>query len=221
MKELEFFKYDAINEKLDFLIKLAWELLQKKIQYGFIEISKEASLQLQYASILQSLITTSQYYDEEIVKIFLEKTVYANKPQEVDIIVEAKMDNQSYKIAIEMKCYRTKTSSGGNRGAMDIFVKDVYEDIEVLEEYKKTNNDIQKTYFLAMTDYENFVFPKNKSAKYWAYDISDGFVLSGPKNFTTPIGGKKVYIHIDGKYVFQWTKVIKNNGNTFFFLMLD
>ena len=99
MKELEFFKYDAINEKLDFLIKLAWELLQKKIQYGLIEINKEASLQLQYASILQSLITTSQYYDGEIVKIFLEKTVYVkNMPQEVDIIVEAKKDNKSYKI---------------------------------------------------------------------------------------------------------------------------
>ena len=47
MKKIEFFKYDIIEEKLDFLIKLAWELLQKKIQYGFIEINKEASLQLQ------------------------------------------------------------------------------------------------------------------------------------------------------------------------------
>ena len=120
-----------------------------------------------------------------------------------------------------MKCYRKKTSSGKNRAAIPKFVKDVYEDIEVLENYKKTNNDIQKTYFLAMTDHGIFVSPKNKSAKYWAYDISDGFRLNGPKGFTTPIGGKKVYIHIDGKYVFQWTKVMKNDGNTFFFLMLD
>ena len=217
MKKIEFFKYDIIEEKLDFLIKLAWELLQKKIQYGFIEINKEASLQLQYANILQSLITTSQYSDEEIVKILLEETIYIqkNKSQEVDIIVETKTNSQSYKIAIEMKCYRTKTSSGGNRGAMDIFVKDVYEDIEVLENYKKTNNDIKKTYFLAMTDYENFVLPKDKSAKYWIYDISDGFELAGPKDFTTPIGGKNVSIHIQNNiYLIIFTVILSSTLHT-------
>lgn len=222
MKEIEYFKYDKIADKLDFLIKISWELLQKKLQYGFIEINKEASLQLQYANILQSLITTSKYSDNEIIKVILEKTVYIqnNKPQEVDIIIETVDNNQPYVIAIEMKCYRTKTSSGGNRGAMDIFVKDVYEDIEVLENYKSSNRNIKKTYFLAMTDYQNFVLPKDKSAKYWDYDISDGFNLEGPKDFSTPIGGKDVAIHIEGKYNFNWSKIDSNNG-VFYFLLLE
>jgi len=178
MKDAKYFKYDKINEKLDFLIKMAWELLQKKAQYNFIEMNKEASLQLQYANILQSLISTSRYSDEEIVKVALEKTIYIQnkKPQEADLILETKVDNQPYIIAIEMKCYRRRTSSDRSRGAMDIFVKDVYEDIEVLENYKLTNKDIKKTYFLAMTDHLNFVLPKYKSAKYWDYDISDGFI---------------------------------------------
>lgn len=222
MKEAKYFKYDKINEKLDFLIKMAWELLQKKAQYNFIEMNKEASLQLQYANILQSLISTSRYSDEEIVKVALEKTIYIQnkKPQEADLILETKVDNQPYIIAIEMKCYRRRTSSDRSRGAMDIFVKDVYEDIEVLENYKLTNKDIKKTYFLAMTDHLNFVLPKYKSAKYWDYDISDGFILNGPRAFSTPIGGKETCIHINGKYKFEWSKV-SNNKNSFYFLLLE
>ncbi len=47
MKELKFFNNELISDKLDFLIKLAWKLLQKKVQNNLIELNKEASLQLQ------------------------------------------------------------------------------------------------------------------------------------------------------------------------------
>ena len=133
MKNLEYFYSEDLKEKLNALVKMSWELLQRKIQYGLISINKEASLQLQFAYILQELISISRFSNDENVKVVLEETVKIQdaKPQEVDVIVETIINNEKYKIAIEMKCYRTKTSSGGNRGAQDIFVKDVYEDIEV------------------------------------------------------------------------------------------
>ena len=111
-----------------------------------------------------------------------------------------------------MKCYRTLASSGKPRNAIDIFVKDVYEDIELLENYRKSKQ-CEETVFLAMTDYKNIVFPEiKKSAKYWEYDISDGFELIGPKTLTTPIGGKDVSIRINGTYIFSW----KQKGQFFF-----
>lgn len=222
MKELIYFNEDDIEKKLNLLVHMAWELLQKKVQHGLIKLNKEASLQLQFAYILQELLSITTYSDNENIKVILEQTVCIqnSKPQEVDVIIETTVKDEKYRIAIEMKCYRTKTSSGGNRGAMDIFVKDVYEDIEVLENYKKTNLDIKKTFFLAMTDYQNFVLPKDKSAKYWDYDISDGFHLEGPKDFTTPIGGKDVFIHIDNSYDFAWTTVNTDNQE-FYFLCLE
>lgn len=222
MKEFEIFKNQSIETKLNFLIKMAWEILQRRIEQKFVIINKEASLQLQYANILQSLIDVCQFSDGEIIKVVLEKTVFIQnqKPQEVDIIVETFINNDPYKIAIEMKCYRTKTSSGRARGAQDIFLKDVYEDIEVLENYRRTNTDIKKTYFLLMTDYKNFVFPKDKQAKCWDYDISDGFELKGPKCFTTPIGGKDINISINNSYSFDWTSVAFEEGE-YYFLCLE
>lgn len=91
--------------------------------------------------------------------------------------------------------------------------------LRYLENYKKSNKDIKKTFFLAMTDYQNFVFPKDKTAKYWDYDISDGFELSGPKDLRTPIGGKEVNIHIENTYHFDWTTT--EGSKEYFFLCLE
>ena len=65
-----------------------------------------------------------------------------------------------------------------------------------------------------MTDFKNIVRPEvEKTAKYWDYDISDGYNLVGPKTLTTPIGGKDVLITIEGTYKFSWKQ-----QNQFFFL---
>lgn len=220
MKNLDFFKTDIPEEKLDMIIRISWELLQRKIQHGLVKINKEASLQLQFANILQELISISRYSDSERVKVVLEDTIKLQngKTQEIDVLLETVIKKRPYKIAIEMKCYKEFASSGGKRGAVDIFCKDVYEDIESLEKYKQDCPDIKKAYFLAMTDYENIVCPQNKKAKYWNYDISDGFNLVGPKKFNTPIGGKNVLIHIDGQYKFEWTNV-ESNGKQNYFLI--
>ena len=145
----------------------------------------------------------------------LEKTLKLEngKPFECDVYIVANNGTSDYRFAIEMKCYRTLASSGKPRGAIDIFVKDVYEDIELLENYIKSKQ-CEETVFLAMTDFKNIVRPEvEKTAKYWDYDISDGYNLVGPKTLTTPIGGKDVLITIEGTYKFSWKQ-----QNQFFFL---
>lgn len=72
----------------------------------------------------------------------------------------------------------------------------------------------EETVFLVMTDFKNIVFPEiEKNAKYWDYDISNGYKLIGPKTLTTPIGGKDIFIRIEDTYNFSWK--VKNQ---FFFL---
>ena len=38
--ELQFFKTDRIEDKLDKLVKVAWELLQRKIAGGLVKVNK-------------------------------------------------------------------------------------------------------------------------------------------------------------------------------------
>jgi len=171
-----------------------------------IKINKEASMQLQYAYILQTLIPLIVYNNDEKIEIELEKTVKLDSgfTYEVDVFVHGRKSNIKHNIAIEMKCYREYTATGGKRGATDIFMKDVYVDIEKLEKYI-SNNICQDKTFLAINDLDRLIYPKDKIAKCWDYDISNGFYLM-PKEIDTPIGGKEQFIKIDGEYTFNWTK---------------
>ncbi|SHG79205.1 hypothetical protein SAMN05720766_104114 [Fibrobacter sp. UWH9] len=206
---------EALHVRLRSAISLAWTILQNKVAYGLIEINKEASLQLQFASILQHVISLITFSKDEEVSLLLEETLNDGTGTcEADVVLKCRKGKKTHSIAIEMKCYKRLASSGNPRGAQDIFHKDVYEDIATLERYI-SNNQCNETVFLAMTDFVNIVNPKRKVGKLWNYDISDGFVLNGPACFTTPIGGKAVNIHIVHSYTFKWIP----KGN-FFFLEL-
>ena len=111
---------------------------------------------------------------------------------------------KTHQIAIELKCYRTTAASGGNRGATDIFMKDVYDDLHILERYVE-EKEADKGIALVMNDREGFVNPKKKESKCWDYDISNGKV-AGPIVLTTQVGITKTPINIslNREYTFSW-----------------
>ena len=202
-------------KRLVFSIPEAWKIFQNKLGNGIINISKEASMQLQYAYILQNLIPLLIYNNDESIRLELEKTVTLNngKTNEIDLLVIGKKLDIELKIAIEMKCYREYAASGGKRGATDIFMKDVYVDIEKLEKYI-SDNICQNKFLLIVNDLERLVYPKNKNAKCWDYDISNNYHLL-PKIITTPIGGSEQSVKINSEYVFSWEKI----GNYYFLIL--
>lgn len=202
----ELYESDDINERAISMIKTAWEIFSRKVGNGLILINKEASMQLQYAYILKHMIPLIIFKDDEEIELELETSVSDGASnREVDIMVIVNNGEDIFKIAIELKCYRTKASSGGNRGATDIFMKDVYQDLHLLERYCE-NKQADIGIGLIMNDYKNFVYPKNKDAKCWDYDISQGAKV-GNVHLTTPIGGKPIDILLNKKYEFKWNEV--------------
>ena len=198
------------QKRLRSSISIAWQIFQQKSSNELIAINKEASMQLNYAYILQSLIPLITFDKSENISIELEKSVNIDNKQtcEIDLLLTGRKEKKEYRIAVEMKCYREFASSGGKRGATDIFMKDVYADIEILEKYIE-NNHCQDKVFLAMNDLDRLVNPKDTSAKCWDYNISQNFIIDGPKNIQTPIGGKPQNITINGKYRFNWVQLRK------------
>ena len=209
------FNEDDFVKRLKISISEAWKIFEFKVGNGLINLSKDASMQLQYAYILQNLIPLIIYNNDERIEIELEKTVKLNNgtTNEIDIFVIGKKGGIVHNIAIEMKCYREYASSGGKRGATDIFMKDVYVDIEKLEKYI-SNNICQDKVLLIVNDLDRLVNPKNKNAKCWDYDISNNYHLM-PKEINTPIGGQDQCIKINGEYSFNWIK----NGNYYFLII--
>lgn len=199
-------------DRMRVAISLGWGMFSRKVGTGLLPINKEASMQLQYAYVLQQLLPLITFHEEESFEIELETSAVVDKrTREIDLLFSGCSNDQEHKIAVEMKCYRTIASSGGQRGATDIFMKDVYFDLFLLERYVALGI-ASAGVSLVMNDMERLVNPKQKDAKCWRYDISQGAEF-GPERFETPIGGKPVDFSLEKRYALNW----KNFG-AFWFL---
>ncbi len=196
---------ESFSERMRAAVNLSWIMFSRKVGNGLVPINKEASMQLQYAYVLQQLLPLITFHENENFEIELETGVQVNgRSREIDLLFRGEFGEQKHSIAIEMKCYRTLAASGGARGATDIFMKDVYEDFYLLEQYV-LSEIAQEGVSLVMNDLPRLVNPKNKNAKCWDYDISNGASF-GPIHLTTPIGGKRVNIRLVKSYTLSWVQ---------------
>lgn len=198
------------------IVNFCWLNFSAKVGGGLITINKEASMQLNFAYLLKNTMDLAIHHKNEKITIELETTILVNgRTKECDIVIKIEKDDIVLYLPIEMKCYREYASSGGKRGALDVFFKDVHADIELLESYSKKENFL-KGIMLVMTDFKRAIYPVKKSGKFWVYDISHGSEIKGTIIKNTAIGGFEVNIKIDGDYSFNWKE---HNG--FYFLKLE
>lgn len=197
------------------LIDLCWQSFSVKVGSGLIEVHKEASMQLQFAYLLKNSIDLIIYEKDEFAKIELEAGIRVNgRLRECDLQLHLYKDNQIKSIPIEMKCYKTFSSSGGRRGAQDLFRFGIYEDLQLLESY--INDERLLGIQLTMTDSRNFAYPKSKEGKSWNYDISNATQIKNGIELQTPIGGLPKHIGLVHSYSFEW-----ENYGEFYFLKLQ
>ncbi len=196
----------TFEKRLRKSISFAWQIFREKTGAKLLPINKEASMQLHYTYILQQVIPLICFHEDENVKFELETGVRVNDNYRViDLVLKGKNSHGLYhNVAVEMKCYRQKTSSGGQREASDIFMKDVYGDLHLLEEYCNYG-EFDRGVSLVMNDFIRHVHPKQKSGKCWDYDISHGTKV-GDIHLETPIGGKKIDIRLEKSYEFNWVQ---------------
>jgi len=201
----ELIEKEELSARARSAITLAWAIYMRKVGSGLLPINKEASMQLHYAYILKQLLPLIVLSKDESVEIELETGVaLGNGTKEIDLLLRTGSSKGQHNIAVEMKCYKTYASSGGPRGATDIFMKDVYEDLRLLESYV-ANGSTNQGVLLVMNDLDRLVNPKKKDAKCWDYDISQGTQIRGV-HLTTPIGGKDIAILLKRSYSLQWEK---------------
>ncbi|QHP94934.1 hypothetical protein EXE55_28645 (plasmid) [Burkholderia glumae] len=196
---------EDFGARLRAAVTLAWRLFARKVGGGVISVHKEASMQLQYAYLLQQITPMITFHEHESISLFLESGFrLRGRNREIDVLLVGKSPSQEYRIAIEMKCYRTLAASGNPRGATDIFMRDVYDDLQLLEHYVE-DGLAEEGISLVMTDLTRLVQPREKLAKCWAYDISHGAQF-GPGHYDVPIGGKPVAITLQRTYALDWLR---------------
>jgi hypothetical protein len=142
---------EVLINRVRSLIDYCWGSFSAKVGGGLMDVNKEASMQLHFAYILKNSIDLIIHQKDESVNIELETGIPINgKLRECDIVVKIEKGDKVLSIPIEMKCYKTKTSTGKLRGAQDLFKHGVYEDLELLESYE--SETMLSGVHLAMTD---------------------------------------------------------------------
>ncbi|WP_202967613.1 hypothetical protein [Comamonas sp. E6] len=197
----------SFDSRLRSTISAAWAVFARKVGSTLIPINKEASMQLQYAFVLKQLLPMALQHPDERAEIELEPGVNMGAgSNNIDILVHGASSSGEMKIAIELKCYRKIAASGDKRGAHDIFMKDVYEDLQVLEQYV-AQGIATRGVALVMHDHKLFVNPRVKGGKCWTYDTSNGHTFQGG-HFTVQVGSRKkpVDIQLARSYTFNWEK---------------
>ena len=209
MQHIAGLESESFEVRLRAAVSLAWRLFAKKVGAGAIQVHKEASMQLQYAHVLQQLLPLVCFDANESFKLELENGVELDGRRfEIDLLlIGLAADHRPYRIAVEMKCYRTKAASGKPRGAQDIFRKDVYEDLQITERYVSAGR-ADEGVVLVMNEHEHFVSPRpprGEVPKSWIYDLTHGATF-GPKTLDTPIGGQPVRIELERRYALDWER---------------
>jgi hypothetical protein len=202
---------ETLPERMRNAVHHAWNVFAKKVGGGTINVNKEASMQLQVAYLLEHLVPLLTFDKGDRFQIELETGIRVNGAlREVDLIFKGHTHELEWTIGIEMKCYKKLAASRKLRGATDIFMKDVYVDLESLESYAASKH-ISEGVALVMTNLERLVHPKAKKGKCWAYDTSHGTHVS-PGTWTTPIGGNSIELTLKNHYRFDW----KREGEFYF-----
>ena len=99
---------EDFSKRMRAAVSLSWLMFSRKVGNKMIPINKEASMQLQYAYVLQQLLPLITFHENEIYEIELETGVKVNgTSREIDILFSGRFEDLEHKIAIEMKCYRT------------------------------------------------------------------------------------------------------------------
>lgn len=203
----EFISSPDFSTRLRRAVTIAWEIFGRKVGGGLIPVNKEASMQLQYAYVLKQLLPMILTHPSEQADVELETGVRLegiSGRNNIDVLVKGKSDAGEFKIAIEMKCYRNIAASGNKRGATDIFMKDVYVDLHVLERYVE-QKVADAGVALVMNDLPRLVNPVERKGKAWAYDISHGVDYAGGR-IAVDVGGKPVDVDLKRAYAFRWSQ---------------
>lgn len=186
---------------------LAYECLRRKINGGRILVDNEASLQLQFASILKSVGELLEVERDEFFSIELEKAVRLNGEAfgksgsdraKIDVFFSFTnaATRESVSCAVEMKFFKKKNHREPNNRY------DVYADIQNLESY---GNFADYCFLVVATDHDHYVSQDAYSPDTTDFDFRHGrqYVTGTPATYrTTNPYGPSITLH--NSYSFAW-----------------
>jgi len=216
-------KKDIKNKEiLEEIISLGFEILQNKISGGLIDFNNEASIQMQFGIILNTIGKLFESNQHDIFNIELESNFFINSNFIKSNSNKAKIDiamcfgnNEAFSTAaIEIKYFKKVNHRMPNNRY------DVFSDISNLEKYKENYFDLG--YLLVLTDHEHYVNQKEYSDDTKDFDFrhNSQYKSKTQLEYRTdkPYGPPLV---LNGNYIFKWNNLHLFNNKELYVLILE
>ncbi|MBU1284169.1 MAG: hypothetical protein KJ884_06000 [Gammaproteobacteria bacterium] len=207
------------EERIKQIVEIAYDRLCGKITGQRIDVSNEASLQLQFASILKTIGELYEETPDERFNIELEKSVILSgrafvksKTEKAKIDIWFSLENvksgEKHSCAIELKYFKKINHREPNNRY------DVFKDIHNLECY---GSFVDAGFLLVATDHPHYINQEVYSQDTKDFDFREGRGYIGGTELAYRT--KKPYgppITLKGKYNFSWRTV--ESGLSFLFV---
>ncbi len=198
-----------MSDKIYELINVGWDLYSKKVSGLLLDPENEKMMQLQLASVFQTLASLYESDNNESIKILLEVPVSVREEKKniIDIVIQHSIDSENIYYPIELKCFRKMTRDGmAQRGGGNLSMYDYWEDIENIELYSGLN-DYRNGVHLAITDNKYFVENEHGGEQVKVYSTSrNRGVVTG--KLETNIKNRVGSISLSGNYdMKKWKSV--------------
>ena len=209
------------TEVLEEIILLGLKMLKNKISGGLIDFNNEASMQMQFGIILNTLGKLFESNPNDVFNIELESNFYINSHFDKSNSNRAKVDiamcfgnKDAYSTAaIELKYFKKLNHREPNNRY------DVFADISNLEKYKEEFFDI--SYLLVLTDHEHYVNQNEYSDDTKDFDFRHNkqykskteLIYRTEKPYGYPLS-------LNGNYIFKWDDLHLNNNKKLYALIL-
>jgi hypothetical protein len=163
-----------LSDKIYHLVETGWRLYITKVAGSLLEPENEKMMQLQLASVFQTLAVLYESSPNESIKVLLEVpvSVRANKKNIIDIVIHRRSGSDICYVPIELKCFRLMTRDGkAKRGGGNLMMYDYWEDIENIELYSSLDGYSNGVH-LALTDDPYIVENEHKGEQVRVYSTS-------------------------------------------------
>ena len=211
-----------IKERLDEIVKFAYELLMQKLSRGGIVSKNEASFQLELAYILKTLGQLYEFNKDDKFYLELEHPIILNETSSksnsqkarADIYIEYTLGQETIKAALELK-FLKKENGAESDGRWSVFT-----DLSNLEKYQQ-NKDVDLGYFILATDHSHYVNQEKYGKVAEEFDFRNGkeykanTVLKYHSTKTTD----DYSVCLSNDYKFNWKNVDNFSDNQKFYFL--
>ena len=169
------------DERVDLAIRKAMVLYCNRLKTGYYPVGLEATFQLYYARILETVLSTMVFLNESFQVILEDNNPINNQKDYIDIVVVHSDENSSVsKYFIELK-FKKLSDSAPNSGVIQSYI-DMYS-----LDCQRQRGNCKKGYYIFLTNLETYINKPSTGTRV-ELPMHEGAIIEANKNYN--VSGK-------------------------------